>query len=306
MGLITLSYEKKKKPDLIAEINELKHKETELNSEIQRLQTEVKFMESAKENFEKEKKNLEDKLDSKEKKVEELFQEKTVILESKNDILLQIKDKELQLQEKDQKIGDLREKFKKSSSELLIKSMQIDKLVRKDKEVIESGKIKEFEEKIKELEKELENTYHEQKAEIEKSAEGSTRIISNMDDIAKLLKKVLPQAKSTIRLVMPNIQDLSDYNLINLLKEIPDKVRLNIAAEISEPARNFIVSELRNFCQITDYSEKKIIALNIDSSKCLIGIFSGDKVICFYSEILEIIEMLNPIIMEPFIRGRRV
>ena len=306
MCLITLSYEKKKKPDLIAEINELKHKETELNSEIQRLQTEVKFMESAKENFEKEKKNLEDKLDSKEKKVEELFQEKTVILESKNDILLQIKDKELQLQEKDQKIGDLREKFKKSSSELLIKSMQIDKLVRKDKEVIESGKIKEFEEKIKELEKELENTYHEQKAEIEKSAEGSTRIISNMDDIAKLLKKVLPQAKSTIRLVMPNIQDLSDYNLINLIKEIPNKVRLNIAAEISEPDRNFIVSELRNFCQITDYSEKKIIALNIDSSKCLIGIFRGDKVISLYSEILEIIEMLNPIIMEPFIRGRRV
>ena len=306
MGLITLSYEKKKKPDLIAEINELKHKETELNSEIQRLQTEVKFMESAKENFEKEKKNLEDKLDSKEKKVEELFQEKAVILESKNDILLQIKDKELQLQEKDQKIGDLREKFKKSSSELLTKSMQIDKLVRKDKEVIESEKIKEFEEKIKELEKELENTYHEQKAEIEKSAEGSTRIISNMDDIAKLLKKVLPQAKSTIRLVMPNIQDLSDYDLINLIQEIPNKVRLNIAAEISEPDRNFIVSELRNFCQITDYSEKKIIALNIDSSKCLIGIFRGDKVISLYSEILEIIEMLNPIIMEPFIRGRRV
>ena len=153
---------------------------------------------------------------------------------------------------------------------------------------------------------ELENTYHEQKEEIERSAEGSTRIISNIEDIVLLLKKVLPQAKSTVRLVMPSIQDLSDYGLIDLIKEIPDKVRLNIATEISDPARNIIVSELRNYCQLTNYSDKKIIALNVDSSKCLIGIFSGEKLVSIYSEILEIIETLNPAIMEPFVRGRRV
>jgi chromosome segregation ATPase len=304
-----LSYEKKKKPELVAELMELK-------SEIQRLQTEITFMQTSRQDLENERKSLAEKVDTKEMKIEELFQdketllkEKSVILESKTDILEQVKDKELLIQQKDQKIVELREKFKKSSSELLIKSMQIDKLMKKGKEDVEVlglEKVKEFEEKIKELEKELENAFHEQKEEIEKSTEGSTRIIPNMEDIVKLLKKVLPQAKSTIRLVMPNIQDLSNYDLVNLIKEIPDKVRLNIAAEISDPERNIIVSDLRNSCQLTNYLEKKIIAFNIDSSKCLIGVFSGDKVTSIYSEILEIIEMLNPAIMEPFVRGRRV
>ena len=325
--IISLSYEKKKKPELIAEINEYKNREMELKTEIQRLQTEINFMQTSRESLENEKKSLAEKLETKERKIEELIQdkerkieelfqdketllkEKSVIAESKTDILEQVKEKELLLQQKDQKITELREKFKKSSSDLLSKSMQIEKLIKKDKGeagVLGLEKVKEFEEKIKELEKELENTYHEQKEEIERSAEGNTRIISNIEDIVLLLKKVLPQAKSTVRLVMPDIQDLSDYGLIDLIKEIPDKVRLNIATEISDPARNIIVSELRNCCQLTNYSDKKIIALNVDSSKCLIGIFSGEKLVSIYSEMLEIIETLNPAIMEPFVRGRRV
>ena len=296
-----------------------------LNSEIRNLQTEVKYEDAEKKNIkmmderiaslEKSNEDLENKLELKESKIEELLRDKEILFKSesealkgKSEILEQSKDKELELQKKDQELSKLREKYKQSSSDLLGKSMQIDKLTKKDKnlDVIDSGKLKEFEEKIRKLETELENTYHEQKAEIEKSAEGSTRIISNIDDVAELLKKVLPQAKSNLRLVLPDIQDLSKYGLIDIIKEIPNKVRLNIAAAINEPASNVLVSELRNYCQMYNFSEKKIIALNIDSSKCLIGIFSGDNVICFYSELLEIIEILNPTIMEPFIKGRRV
>ena len=336
MLLLNLTYEKRKKPELISELNELKekiseliaelnrykNKESEFSGEIQKLQSEIKILEANTTNLneridslENEKQNFKDKLELKEIKIDELlqdkenlFKEKSVILESKHDILEQIKEKELQLQQKDQKIEDLREKFKKSSSELLSKSMQIDKLVKKDKDLgaQEKEKLREFEEKIKELEKELEISYQAQKKEIEEVAEGKTRIISNMDDIFELLKKNLPQAKSNIRLVLPDIQDLIRYELTEIIKEIPNKVRLNIAAKINDPATNILVIELKNYCQFTDYSEKKIIALNIDSSKCLIGIFSGAKVICIYSEILEIIEMLNPTIMEPFMRGTRI
>ena len=94
--------------------------------------------------------------------------------------------------------------------------------------------------------------------------------------------------------------------LIDIIKSIPNKVRLNIAAKINNPDTNILVSELKDYCQLTDYSEKKIIALNIDSSKCLIGVFNGEKVMSIYSEILGIIEIFNPTIMEPFIRGLRV
>ncbi|MFX0188084.1 MAG: coiled-coil domain-containing protein [Candidatus Hodarchaeota archaeon] len=331
-----MTYEKRKKPELISELNKsrekiseltaklnrYKNKEAEFSGEIQKLQSEIKILEAEIKNLneridslENEKQNFEDKLELKEKKIDELFQdkenllkEKSVILESKHDILGQIKEKELQIQHNNQIIEDLREKFKKSSSELLSKSMQIDKLVKKDKnlEVQEKETIREFEEKIKDLEEELERSYQGQKKEIEKVAERSTKIISNMEDIFELLKKILPQAKSNIRLVLPDIQDLSKYELIDIIKEMPNKVRLNIAAKINDPATNILISELKNYCKFTDYSEKKIIALNIDSSKCLIGIFSGAKVISIYSEILEIIEILNPSIMEPFIRGTRI
>jgi len=334
--LLNLTYEKREKPELIAELNESKEKiselmaelnrykdkESEFSGEIQKLQSEIKILEAKTKNLNEkidflgnEKQNFEDKLELKEKKIDELlqdkenlFKEKSVILESKYDILEQIKEKELQIQKKDQKIEDLREKFKKSSSELLSKSMQIDKLVKKDKnlEGQEKGKLREFEEKIKELEKELEISYQEQKKQIDKVGERSTKIFSNMDDIIEVLKKNLPQAKSNIRLVLPDIQDLSNYELTDIIKEIPNKVRINIAVKINDPTTNILVSELKDYCKLTDYSEKKIIALNIDSSKCLIGIFSGGKIISIYSEILEIIEMLNPTIMEPFIRGTRI
>jgi len=99
------------------------------------------------------------------------------------------------------------------------------------------------------------------------------------------------------------IKLLLNYKII---KKIPNKVRLNIAAKINDPDTNILVTDLKNYCQLTDYSEKKIIALNIDSSKCLIGVFNGEKVISIYSEILGIIEIFNPTIMEPFIKGLRV
>ena len=323
MFLLNLTYEKKKKIELteelneakerisefVAELKEYKNKETESDSEIQKLQTEIKILEANTKSLdilsdrinslENEKENLEKKLDSREKKIEDLLQdkenllkEKSDILESKNELLEKEKEKELELLQKEQKLEDLKDKFKKSSSELLSKSMEIDKLIKKDKNL--------------KIQNDLQKSHYMQKKELEQEFTGGTRVISSMEGIFEIIKEVLPQAKSSIRLVLPDIQDLNKFNLTDTIMEIPYKVRLNIAAKIDDPLNDDIARELKKRCQLTNYFEKRIIALFVDSSKILIGIFKGMNVIGIYSEILEIIEILKPAIMEPFIKGVKI
>ena len=346
--------------DMISELKiNLKNsqdKETLLNSEIRNLQSEIKYLEANKKNvellneniesFEKTIKDLEIKLELKEEKIEELLKdkesllnEKSEILESKNSILQKLKEIELEVQQKDQKIIELREKFKQSSSDLLSKSMQIDKLVKKDKnmgdleetiqklegdlermELSEEEKVKQYEEKIWNLKSELEQSHkvieelenvakEEKKIADETIAESieSTKIVSNLDAIINLIKNLLPQGKSNIRLILPEIDDLNKFELINIIKKLPTKVRINICAKIDDPTGDAFVADLKNYCQLTDYSDKKFLALNVDSSKFLLCLFVGDnKILGIYTEELEFINLFKPALMEPFIRGTKL
>ncbi len=344
--------------ELKAEVKNSHDKETILNSEIRNLQSEIKYLEANKKNIdilneniqssEKNIKDLEIKLEGKEQKIEELLNdkelllnEKSEILESKNEILQKLKEKELEIQQKDQKIAELREKFKQSSSDLLSKSMQIDKLVKKDKnlgeleetiqnlrseigekDTSEKEKVNKLEEEIRTLEteldasqaiiKELETVKSEMQEQMQEPESGkatieNTKILSNLDDIFEIIKDILPQGKSNIRLVVPEIEDIGKFELDNMIKELPTKVRINIGAEIEDPSGNIIVQEIKDHCQLTNYSEKKFIALNVDSSKFLIGLFIGaNKILGIYTEVLEVINLFKPAIMEPFIRGVKV
>jgi len=335
--------------ELRAELKNSNDKETVLNSEIRNLQSEIKYLEAHKKNIdilneniessEKTIKDLEKKLELKEEKIEKLLNdkesllnEKSEILKNKNDILQKLKEKELELQQKDQKITELRDKFKQSSSDLLSKSMQIDKLVKKDKnlgeleetiqnlknmigeqDISEREKVTKFEERIRSLEIELETSQNVikeakgEKPEIIQETIESTKIISNLNNIFKIIKDLLPQGKSNIRLVVPEIDYISKFELVNTIKEIPTKVRINIGAKIEDPVGNICVQDLKNHCQLTNYSAKKFIALNVDSSKFLIGLFIGEnEVLGIYTEVLEIINLFKPAIMEPFIRGVKI
>ena len=272
--------------------------------------------------LEKEKKALEEKIDLKEKKIEEiledkefLLKEKSEILQDKNDMLENLKEKELLLQEQERTLGELKEKFKKSSSELLSKTMQIEKFLKKDKDFKEQEtekheefeqKTKELEDKVNELQKELEISEKMPKEVDKQTHIENVSLISGLDEIFKKIKELLPEAKSNIRLIIPNIQNIKDYELINVLKGIPNKVRISIATSIENPIGDPLLRDLKNFCQVTNYSEKKFIALNIDSSKFLFGTFSANKVIGIHCDVLEILEIFKPAIMEPFIKGRKV
>ncbi len=339
LNVSTLASELKEAKDKLSEITlELKgqiDKEKAIESEVRTLQAEIKYMDANKNNtnilsdqiksLEKLKDNLEEKLELKEKKIEELLldkesllKEKSEILESKNEILQQIKERELELQKGDHKIVELREKFKLSSTDLLSKSMQIEKLVKKGKSFedfenkiiilekeLEQKKMaeKEYEEKIKGLEK---NEGIFQQKEKKKISSEHTEVLFDMESIIEKIREIFPQGKSNIRLVIPEIDDLNKFELIDTIKKIPKKIRINIGTKIEDPDSNALVSDIKSHCQLTNYFDKKFIALNIDSSKFVIGVFTKDDIVGIYTEIMEIIDLFKPTIMEPFIRGSKI
>ncbi len=356
-----LNETKEKVSDLMSERNDLKNKELMYSGEIRSLQAEMKYLEANKKNIdilndrinylEKERKNseaqinnLEQKIDQKEKKIEDLskdkeklLQEKSEILEAKNEIIQKITEKELELKQKETALADLRDKYKKSNSDLLSKTMEIDKLLRAAKGVEENGKklkneaekakndeskIKELETKIATLEKSLEEKgqgasnqlneitakLNEAEKKLSEKASGSenTGVFFNLDGILDFMKKSIPQGKSTVRIIVPSIQDLTKYKLVEALQQLPNNIVVNIAGSISDPFGDPLVRELKSKFQLTHFNDCKIIALNIDSVKCLIGLQKDNKIIGIYSNISEIIELFKPAIMEPFIRGRKL
>ena len=133
-----------------------------------------------------------------------------------------------------------------------------------------------------------------------------TMVINNLDTIMDQIKRILPHGRSTIRLVLPDIHDIEKYGLTEIIKTIPGNVILNVAANVEDPYQDTLVKEIKNYCQLTTYSDRKFIAINVDSSQFLIGIFKGDIVAGIYTEVSDFIDLFKQAIMEPFIKGRKL
>ncbi len=265
-----------------------KRYEQDLRSVIDILNERIKSIEKEKINFEQKLKIKENKIEKLLQDKETLLKEKSEVLEVKNEILQTISKQELELQQRDQKYSELQLKFKQSSGELLSKSMQIEKLIKKVYRI----------ESLRDSEK--------QEMEGGIISLDNTGVISNMEGIINYIKETLPQGKSSIRLVLPEIEDLNKFELTSIIKERPSKVRINIAIKIDNPDENPLVQEMKEYSQLIMYNDIKFIALNVDSSNFIIGIFRGDEVIGIYTDILELIDLFKSTIMEPFIKGRKI
>ena len=195
--------------------------------------------------------------------------------------------------------------------------MHIDKLVKGSYNIKDlENKIKDLEDELahyKNIEKVLENTKQKltEYEKVEESGEAilakNTIILTNMEEIIHYLKRTLPLAKSSVRLVLPDVHNLEKFELIDILKELPDNMRINIAALVDNPFNDIFVRDLKHLCRLTNYASRKFIALNVDSSKFIIGMFkSNEEIEGIYTEFSEFIDILKPTIMEPFLRGKKV
>ncbi len=244
---------------------------------------------------------------------EDLLNEKAQILEEKNERLQEYANLKLKMQEREVKIADLKAKFNKALSQILIKQMDFEKNLNNQKELEETRtlifeELVNYKQKVAELQQIIQKDHEEtQKVEFKQDINlQGTGIISNLYAMENYFKNHIKNTKRNIRLVLPNIRDLERYGLLEILNNLPENVNVWIAGKIDQQADNGFIQEIRKRYQIIDYSNEGIFALNIDSATISIGITRHKKTIGIFTDSIDLINIFKPTIMEPFIRGRKV
>ncbi len=244
---------------------------------------------------------------------EDLLNAKAQILEEKNESLQEYANLKLKMQEREVKIADLKAKFNKALSQILIKQMDFEKNLNNQKELEETRtlifeELVNYKQKVAELQKMIRKNHEEtQIVEFKQDINlQGTGIISDISAMENYFKNHIENTKRNIRLVLPNIRDLERYGLLEILNNLPENVNVWVAGKIDEQADNEFIQEIRKRYQIINYSNEGIFALNIDSATISIGITRHKKTIGIFTDSIDLINLFKPIIMEPFIRGRKV
>ena len=244
---------------------------------------------------------------------EDLLNEKAQILEEKNESLQEYANLKLKMQEREVKIADLKAKFNKALSQILIKQMDFEKNLNNQKELEETRtlifeELVNYKQKVAELQKIIRKDHEEtQIVEFKQDINlQGTGIISDISAMENYFKNHIENTKRNIRLVLPNIRDLERYGLLEILNNLPENVNVWVAGKIDEQADNEFIQEIRKRYQIINYSNEGIFALNIDSATISIGITRHKKTIGIFTDSIDLINLFKPTIMEPFIRGRKV
>lgn len=244
---------------------------------------------------------------------EDLLNEKAQILEEKNESLQEYANLKLKMQEREVKIANLKAKFNKALSQILIKQMDFEKNLNNQKELEETRtlifeELVNYKQKVAELQKIIRKDHEEtQIVEFKQDINfQGTGIISDISAMENYFKNHIENTKRNIRLVLPNIRDLERYGLLEILNNLHENVNVWVAGKIDEQADNEFIQEIRKRYQIINYSNEGIFALNIDSATISIGITRHKKTIGIFTDSIDLINLFKPTIMEPFIRGRKV
>ncbi len=244
---------------------------------------------------------------------EEILNEKAQILKEKNENLQKFVDLKLKMQEREVKIADLKAKFNKALSQILLKQMDFEKNIKNQKELEETRtlifeELVNYKKKVAELQQIVGKDQDEiQKEEMKQDIEvQGTGIISDISVMESHFKNHIKKAKRNIRLVLPNIQDLEKYGLLEVLNELPENVKIWVAGKIVDPSDNEFIQKIKKRYQVVNYSDEGIFALSIDSANIAIGITNFKRTVGIFTDSIEMINLFKPTIMEPFIRGRKV
>lgn len=309
--------------EMMSKINEAQNAKIKVEGDLRAQLAEAKYLEIKVKNTEiledrinnltTEKKGLEKQLLEYRKKNEDLLKEREVILnekaailESKNNILQKNSDLQLQIQERDLKFADFQIKYKEISSENLTREMDLDKAKQKLKALKNENKV--LTKKIEEFtgdEEETERTEPMEELFDLKQVEG-TGVISNSDTLTNFLKSSIKQARSNIRLILPEIHDIEKLGVLDVLNGIPKNVKVNIAGNIEDAYGDDLVRELKKIYQLTNYKGENIFALNVDSSKIGLGTIKGNKTIGIFTDSIPLIDLIKSTIMAPFLKGRKI
>ncbi len=219
-----------------------------------------------------------------------LLKEKLEFMESSMNEKMELRNSvtkmEHQLQLQKDKIKELRQKVRDSGEGLLGSTMQIEQLK------------KEIDTKARQIE--------------DMRSDGgiisdNSGVLADMVSLVDFTKHSIQNVSRSLRLVCPDVEFLVENGLVDLIKNHPKKLILNIAVPIDPKLNEELINDLKQAgARITNTSEKNIFALNIDGAMIALGVVSGVKARALYSDIPELVTLLTEPIMTPFVKGSKV
>jgi hypothetical protein len=113
----------------------------------------------------------------------------------------------------------------------------------------------------------------------------------------------------SMRMILPEIEDIEKYGLKEIFLNLPNNVLKNLACKADKSKHKELIGELqeKNF-KITDYRESPLFALTIDNGSAAIAVFNqgAEKITGIYSDEEELVKLLSQAIMTPFIKGVKI
>ncbi|MHA1519362.1 MAG: hypothetical protein ACTSVZ_14125 [Promethearchaeota archaeon] len=214
----------------------------------------------------------------------ELMKEISAEREQTNLELTSIKEK---LSEQTQKIKKLKEKQRQAQDGLIGSSFEMDRIK------------KEVEEKNREIQ--------EIREKADSVSMGLTGILYDMELVVEYIKDRIRNATRSLRIVVPTVEFLKEFEILEMLDQLPDSSVVNIATSLDIAEHKALVDGWKDRgWVVTNYSEQNFLMISADGADVSIAFTSKTQVSGFYSNIEDLVIIFKQALMYPFIKGQKM
>ena len=256
----------------------------------------------------------------------EKFQsDKLVVLEEKLLLVEKVGKLEKEMQEKDQKIKKFKEKSRQAQDGLLGASMEMEKVREENSEL--TGKLHDINEELEKVaaeKREIEDRFGLKPAPKQKGKKKAvepkkfdakelfargTGTYNNISTLIAHFKFKLENVNRTVRIILPELSFLEEYNLKEVFFDLPNNILKNLACSVDMTKDKDLLEELmqKNF-RVTDYQDTSLLAMTVDNSTAALAVYNEQRrsVTGLFSNNEELVKLLSQAIMTPFIKGKKI
>ena len=132
-------------------------------------------------------------------------------------------------------------------------------------------------------------------------------VLNDLPSLVEYTQNGIKNASRALRIVCPNVDFLVDNGFIDMIKNHPKKLILNLAVPVDAKLNQGVIDTLKQAgARLTNTSEKNIFAMNIDNAKIALGMVSGVKARVLFTDIPELVSLLTEALMTPFVKGIKI
>ena len=202
-------------------------------------------------------------------------------------INLEISGLKQELSQQDDQVKKLKQKQRQAQDGLIGSSFEVDRMK------------KEVEEK--------EKTIQEIKEKADSVSMGLTGILYDMELVVEYIKDRIRNATRSLRLVVPTVEFMREFEILEMLDQLPDSSVINIATALDLGEHQALVDGWKDRgWVVTNYADENFLMISADGADVSIAFTSGTQVSGFYSNIQDLVTIFKQALMYPFIKGQKL